>query len=93
LLRQLTHLPFAPRPRPADLSDLSDSPEIRSACQTLASTTWDNSIFPGGSIKFDKTGQATNSYVMTQNLPGGKTILIWPKDQATGTAIVPVPTK
>lgn len=61
--------------------------------QTLASTTWDNSIFPGGSIKFDKTGQATNSYVMTQNLPGGKTILIWPKDQATGTAIVPVPSK
>ena len=61
--------------------------------QTLASTTWDNSIFPGGSIKFDKTGQATNSYVMTQNLPGGKTILIWPKEQATGTAVVPVPTK
>jgi len=30
---------------------------------------------------------------MTQNLPGGKTILIWPKDQATGAAIVPVPTK
>ena len=61
--------------------------------QTLATTTWDNSIFPGGSIKFDKTGQATNSYVMTQNLPGGKTILIWPKEQATGTAVVPVPTK
>ncbi len=60
---------------------------------TLASTTWDKSIFPGGTIKFDKTGQANNAYVMTQNLPGGKTILIWPKDQATGTAIVPVPTK
>jgi branched-chain amino acid transport system substrate-binding protein len=59
----------------------------------LASTTWDKSIFPGGSIKFDKTGQAGNAYVMTQNLPGGKTILIWPKDQATGTAVVPVPTK
>jgi branched-chain amino acid transport system substrate-binding protein len=61
--------------------------------QTLADTTWSGSIFPGGSIKFDKTGQATNSYVMTQNLPGGKTILIWPKDQATGTPIMPVPTK
>ncbi|HEX6062534.1 MAG TPA: amino acid ABC transporter substrate-binding protein [Candidatus Limnocylindria bacterium] len=61
--------------------------------QTLSDTTWDKSIFPGGSIKFDKTGQATNSYVMTQNLPGGKTILIWPKDQATGAAIVPVPSK
>jgi branched-chain amino acid transport system substrate-binding protein len=61
--------------------------------QTLADTNWTSSIFPGGAIKFDKTGQATNSYVMTQNLPGGKTILIWPKENATGTAIVPVPSK
>ena len=48
----------------------------------LFSTTWDNSLFPGGSIKFGTTGQANNDYVMTQNTPGGNRILIWPKDQA-----------
>lgn len=59
----------------------------------LFNTTWDNSIFPGGSIKFGKNGQADNAYVMTQNTPGGKHILIWPKDQATGTPTVPYPQK
>ena len=59
----------------------------------LVNTTWDGSIFPGGAIKFDKTGQATNDYVMTQNTPGGTRILIWPKDQATSAATIPVPKK
>ena len=59
----------------------------------LFSTTWDNSLFPGGSIKFGTTGQANNDYVMTQNTPGGNRILIWPKDQATGTATMPIPKK
>jgi branched-chain amino acid transport system substrate-binding protein len=59
----------------------------------LFSTTWDGSLFPGGSIKFDKTGQANNDYVMTQNTPSGNRILIWPKDIATGTATMPVPKK
>ena len=58
---------------------------------TLANTTWDKSIFPGGTIKFGKDGQATNAYVMTQNLPGGKTILIWPKEEATGDPVMPTP--
>lgn len=60
---------------------------------TLFNTTWDGSIFPGGKIKFGKNGQADNDYVMTQNTPGGDRILIWPKDQATGTATIPVPKK
>ena len=61
---------------------------------TIWNTTWDSSLFPGGSIKFDsKTGQATNDYVMTQNTPGGTRILIHPKDQATGTPTIPFPTK
>jgi len=59
----------------------------------LFSTSWDGSLFPGGSIKFDKTGQANNDYVMTQNTPSGNRILIWPKDIATGTATMPVPKK
>ena len=59
----------------------------------LFSTTWDGSIFPGGSIKFDKTGQANNDYVMTQNTPNGARILIWPKDLQTSPATMPVPKK
>ena len=67
-----------------------DKQKIRDA---LFSTTWDNSLFPGGSIKFGPTGQANNDYVMTQNTPGGNRILIWPKDVATGTATIPLPKK
>jgi ABC-type branched-subunit amino acid transport system substrate-binding protein len=57
----------------------------------LFNTTWDGSIFPSGTIKFGKTGQADNDYVMTQNTPAGNRIPIWPKDLATGTATVPYP--
>jgi branched-chain amino acid transport system substrate-binding protein len=67
-----------------------DKQKIR---DTLFSTTWDGSIFPGGAIKFDKTGQANNDYVMTQNTPGGNRIIIWPKDLVTGTVTMPVPKK
>ena len=67
-----------------------DKQKIR---DVLFSTTWDGSIFPGGSIKFGKTGQADNDYVMTQNTPNGNRILVWPKDQSTGAATVPFPKK
>src|SRR5256886_2942733 len=59
----------------------------------LFSTSWDGSIFPSGTIKFDKTGQANNDYVMTQNTPNGARILIWPKDIQTAPATMPVPKK
>ena len=66
-----------------------DKQKVRDA---VWSTTWDSSIFPGGSIKFDpKTGQANNDYVMTQNTANGQHILIWPKTLATGPATVPFP--
>ena len=65
-----------------------DKQKIR---DTLFNTTWDKSIFPGGAIKFGKTGQADNDYVVTQNTPDGNRILIWPKDQATGTPTIPIP--
>jgi branched-chain amino acid transport system substrate-binding protein len=60
---------------------------------TLFATNWDNSLFPGGAIKFGPTGQANNDYVMTQNTPGGNRILIWPKEISTGTATMPLPKK
>ena len=59
----------------------------------LFSTSWDGSVFPSGTIKFDKTGQANNDYVMTQNTPNGNRILIWPKDLQTAAATIPVPKK
>ncbi len=67
-----------------------DKQKIR---DTLFNTTWDNSIFPGGAIKFGKTGQSDNDYVVTQNTPDGNRIVIWPKDQATGTPTIPIPKK
>lgn len=67
-----------------------DKQKIR---DTLFNTAWDNSLFPGGSIKFGPTGQATNDYVMTQNTPGGNRVLIWPKDISTGAATMPIPKK
>lgn len=59
----------------------------------LFSTSWDGSLFPGGTIKFGPTGQANNDYVMTQNTPNGGRILIWPKDLVTGPATMPLPKK
>lgn len=67
-----------------------DKQKIR---DVLFSTTWDQSLFPGGSIKFGTTGQANNDYVMTQNTPGGSRVLIWPKDLVTSAATIPVPKK
>lgn len=67
-----------------------DKQKIR---DVLFSTTWDQSLFPGGSIKFGTTGQANNDYVMTQNTPGGNRVLIWPKDLVTSAATIPVPKK
>ncbi|HEV2011152.1 MAG TPA: amino acid ABC transporter substrate-binding protein [Candidatus Limnocylindria bacterium] len=59
----------------------------------LFSTSWDGSLFPSGTIKFDKTGQANNDYVMTQNTPNGARILIWPKEIQTAAATMPIPKK
>ena len=32
-------------------------------------------------------------FVVTQNKPGGKVDLVWPKEDATGPAVAPIPTK
>lgn len=61
--------------------------------ETLANTSWTGSIFPGGAIKFNAFGQATNEFIVTQNLPGGKLGIVWPKDQTTAPAVLPIPQK
>jgi len=50
-----------------------------------------DTVLPGGHIKFPANGQIEAPFVVTQNLPGGKTVIVWPKSEATGTATLPNP--
>ena len=64
--------------------------KIRAA---LASLKLENSIAPGGTLSFTKTGQADLPFVVTQNKPGGKVDLVWPKEARTGEPVAPIPSK
>jgi branched-chain amino acid transport system substrate-binding protein len=57
----------------------------------LASLQMKDSILPGGVLTFSKTGQAILPFVVTQNKPGGKVDLVWPKSAKTGDPVAPVP--
>lgn len=46
---------------------------------------------PGGVLKFEPTGQAVYPYTVTQNVPGGKLALVWPKDTKNADAVAPIP--
>lgn len=61
---------------------------IRNALAQLRLT---DSIVPGGVLYFTKTGQADLPFVVTQNKPGGKVDLVWPKDARTGEPVAPIP--
>ncbi len=68
-----------------------DGTKIRDA---LASIDFSGSILPGGHIKFGPTGKPATEYLMTQNLPGGKVAIVWPKGVDGYTeAIMPFPSK
>jgi branched-chain amino acid transport system substrate-binding protein len=49
------------------------------------------SLLPGGKVTFpvDTGRQAENGFVLTQNLPGGDTKLVWPEKFATADGKVP----
>jgi branched-chain amino acid transport system substrate-binding protein len=57
----------------------------------LDNTSYSPSVLPGGKITFpaDRGHQASNGFVLTQNLPGGGTELIWPKKYATADGQLP----
>ncbi|HYM61754.1 MAG TPA: amino acid ABC transporter substrate-binding protein [Thermoanaerobaculia bacterium] len=57
----------------------------------LARLELKNSILPGGVLKFSKTGEAVLPFVVTQNKPGLKLDLVWPKAAKTGDAVAPIP--
>ena len=65
-----------------------DPEKIRAALVALRLT---DSIVPGGVLFFTKTGQADLPFVETQNKPGGKVDLVWPKVDKTGEPIAPIP--
>jgi branched-chain amino acid transport system substrate-binding protein len=53
-----------------------EGPKLRDA---LASLEFPDSILPDGKISFDARGKPKTSYVMTQNLPGNKVGMVWPR--------------
>ncbi len=68
-----------------------DGTKIRDA---LSGLTYTNSILPGGKISFDATGKPKTQYIFTQNLPGRKVAIVWPKEEQGYTdAILPIPGK
>ena len=57
----------------------------------LAKVDLKDSILPGGELKFSKTGEALLPFVVTENKPGGKLDLVWPKAARTGEPVAPIP--
>jgi branched-chain amino acid transport system substrate-binding protein len=57
----------------------------------LAKAELKDSLLPGGVAKFSSTGQAIYPFLVTQNKPGGKLDIVWPKDVKTGEAVAPIP--
>ncbi|GAC1353579.1 MAG: amino acid ABC transporter substrate-binding protein [Herpetosiphon sp.] len=51
------------------------------------------SILPGHKTYFKPNGQIDNPFVVVQNNPEGKSIVIYPADVKTGDAIMPLPKK
>jgi branched-chain amino acid transport system substrate-binding protein len=61
---------------------------IRSA---LTKVDLKDSILPGGDLKFTASGQAVLPFVVTQNKPGDKVDIVWPREAKTGEPIAPIP--
>jgi branched-chain amino acid transport system substrate-binding protein len=57
----------------------------------LASVVLSDSILPGGVLKFSASGQAILPFVVTQNKPGDKVDIVWPRESKTGEAVAPIP--
>ncbi len=61
---------------------------VRSA---LAAVELKDSILPGGILKFTASGQAVLPFVVTQNKPGDKVDIVWPRESKTGEPVAPIP--
>jgi branched-chain amino acid transport system substrate-binding protein len=50
-----------------------------------------DSIVPGGELKFTSSGQVVVPFVVTQNKPGDKVDIVWPREAKTGDPVAPIP--
>jgi branched-chain amino acid transport system substrate-binding protein len=66
----------------------TDGSKIRDA---LAKAELKGSLLPGQVLKFSANGQADYPFLVTQNKPGDKVDIVYPKDAATGQPIAPKP--
>jgi branched-chain amino acid transport system substrate-binding protein len=66
----------------------TDGSKIRDA---LAKAQLKGSLLPGQVLKFGANGQADYPFLVTQNKPGDKVDIVYPKDAATGPPIAPKP--
>lgn len=57
----------------------------------LAKAQLKDSLVPGQVLKFGPNGQTDYPFLVTQNKPGDKVDIVYPKDAATGPPIVPRP--
>lgn len=66
----------------------TDGTKIRDA---LAKTQLKGSLLPGQVLQFGPNGQAGYPFLVTQNKPGDKVDIVYPKDAATGAPVAPIP--
>jgi branched-chain amino acid transport system substrate-binding protein len=59
--------------------------------ETLRHIDIRDTVLPGGHIKFPADGQIEAPFVVTENLPDGKTVIVYPHAEKTGEAVLPVP--
>ena len=59
--------------------------------ETLRHIDIRDTVLPGGHIRFEANGQINAPYVVTQNLPDGKTAIVFPDAEKTGNPVLPVP--
>lgn len=57
----------------------------------LAKAQLKGSILPGEVLKFGPNGQTGYPFLVTQNKPGDKVDIVYPKGAATGAAVAPIP--
>jgi branched-chain amino acid transport system substrate-binding protein len=57
----------------------------------LAKAQLKGSLLPGQVLSYGPNGQAHYPFLITQNKPGDKVDIVYPKDSATGPAVAPIP--
>src|SRR5215472_14034061 len=57
----------------------------------LAKAQLKGSLLPGQVLKFGANGQAEYPFLVTENKPGDKVDIVYPKDAATGAPVAPMP--